>query len=283
VTVYHIAADLNLVGALSAMLEEDRVEEERMRKGETHDDTETVGQKCLKMKNDIGETPLDLAVKEGHVGCVMLLNNEADEEAARTYIQEEQTKLKGKTQDQSKPKKENEPVQSIKFKSKIDAIGAFEEEVEKSAEELLKITGTDNQQVNEQALQLKKEGNAHFVKREYTDAIKFYTDAIRKNPRDATFYSNRSACCMAVKDYDQALSDAIMTRLVRADWTKGFYRVAIARLALERFDDAAEAAWGGLKLDNENGELKSLLQKCVKKGRKDYHEKSTKNSSEENR
>jgi len=273
VTVYHIAADLNLVGTLAAMMDVDRDA------GECKDEMETIGHRCLQMKNINGETPLDLAVEEGHVGCVMLLMNEADEKVTRAYIQEEQRKSKLQTKVEPVTPKEikEDPTKPITFKSSIAAIGTVEQEVEKSALETLKMTRIDDP-TKDHALQLKSEGNTHFAKKDYTSAIKSYTDAIHTNPLDATFYSNRSACHMAVTNYSEALRDAIRTRTIKSDWPKGFYRVAIARLALERFDDAAEAAWGGLQLDNENDELKCLLQKCVKKGRKSHLEKSTSKS-----
>jgi hypothetical protein len=48
--------------------------------------------------------------------------------------------------------------------------------------------------------------------------------------------------------------------------------MAVARLHLERYEDAALAAWEGLQHYQENDELKSLLQKCVKNGRQDYQQ-----------
>ena len=41
----------------------------------------------------------------------------------------------------------------------------------------------------------------------------------------------------------------------------------------QRYEDAAVAAWEGLQKHPENEELQSLLRKCVKKGRTDYHQK----------
>merc|ERR1711957_827231 len=188
-------------------MDADLAEEGEIKEADDEEKKETVGQKCLRMKNDKGETPLDLAVQEGHVGCVMLLMNEADEKVARAYIQEEQIKSKAKVaqsvQVEDKNLDDDKPAQST-FKSKIDAIGAFEEEAEKSAQELLKKPSADDgQKMNALALQHKTEGNTHFAKREYTRAIECYTDAIQKNSCDATFYSNRSACYMAVKDYNK--------------------------------------------------------------------------------
>ena len=73
VTLYHMAADLNLVGTLAALLE-------------VNDDN-VVKEYCQR-KNANGETPLDLALQEGNVGCVMLLSGEQDEAAAQARIDE---------------------------------------------------------------------------------------------------------------------------------------------------------------------------------------------------
>jgi ankyrin repeat protein len=64
-----------------------------------------------------------------------------------------------------------------------------------------------------------------------------------------------------------ALQDAIWTIALRPDWPKSWYRCAMARLQLERFEDAAMAAWQGLQLDQSNHELQTLLRTCVERGR----------------
>jgi hypothetical protein len=46
--------------------------------------------------------------------------------------------------------------------------------------------------------------------------------------------------------------------------------MAVARLGLGKFEDAALSAWEGLQQDQDNDELKTLLQKCVRKGRKEH-------------
>ena len=51
---------------------------------------------------------------------------------------------------------------------------------------------------------------------------------------------------------------------------KAFYRVAVARMALERYEDAAVAAFEGCKLDDSNVELKNLLKEAVARGREKH-------------
>ena len=118
------------------------------------------------------------------------------------------------------------------------------------------------------ALDLKARGNQHFAKFKWELAKSCYTEAIAADPTDATFYCNGSACCMQQRDFDEALLDSVICRCLKPDWPKSCYRMAAARLALQRYEDAALSAWEGLRLDEDNDELKRLLQKFVKEGHK---------------
>lgn len=44
----------------------------------------------------------------------------------------------------------------------------------------------------EQAVELKNQGNEAFKAHNWPAAIDFYSKAIEKNPKEATFYSNRA-------------------------------------------------------------------------------------------
>jgi ankyrin repeat protein len=122
----------------------------------------------------------------------------------------------------------------------------------------------------------KDEGNNLFKVKKYPDALERYTTAIRLKGDDATFWSNRSACFLAMGDAPNALLDAEVCRRLRPDWTKGCYRLAAARLELGMFEDAAVAAFEGLKLDNNNLPLKVLTQEAVKRGKEEYQKSLSK-------
>jgi tetratricopeptide (TPR) repeat protein len=237
-----MAADLNLVGTLSSLLQK------------LGDD-----KAVLLQKNHDGLTPLDLAAQEGHVGCVLLLLPTEDgkeaptEEDAKGYI-EDHKKTKSKTAATTPEEAKKEEASVVK---KTDA---NEDEAQRMAAEIISSPDPSEEHV-QKALELKAKGNGHFTKKEWEPAHDFYSQAIAANPKEATFYSNRSACCMSMHRPKGAL---------RPIWSKACYRMAVARLELERYEDAALSAWEGLQQDQDNDELKSLLQKCVKKGRQDF-------------
>ena len=267
-SVYHIAADMNQIATLKTLIEVDATNSSNQ---------ETISSKCLNLKNDNGETPLDLAVQGGHIDCVMLLSNETNKEKAKMFMemsQREWKEIKSKKLNQedyisAQPTASNDPLSE-------DAAKAL-------AQEILSKAGSVSEVAKRDAANFKTEGNSFFAKKEWQLAIGAYTNAINSNPADATFYSNRSAAYMSAEMFDNALYDATMTRYLRPEWAKGCYRMAIARLALEKFEDAAVSAFEGLQIDEKSEELKSLLQKCIKKGRKQHLLDKKESNDEDNR
>jgi ankyrin repeat protein len=251
VTLFHMAADLNLVGTLALLLEKQQDKE------------------ILFQKNHDGLTALDLAAQEGHVGCVLLLLPETDgktptEDDAKAFT-EDYKQTNGKKETTAPPETQEKP------KDESPTTDATEDEAQRKAA-LVAASDDVSEADVQKAVDCKAQGNAHFVKKEWKQAHVFYSQAIEANPKEAAFYSNRSACNMMMQQPKAALQDAVMARTLKPNWSKACYRMAVARLELDRYEDAALAAWEGLQQDQENEELKSLLQKCVKKGRKDFQQ-----------
>jgi len=88
---------------------------------------------------------------------------------------------------------------------------------------------------------------------------------------------------MNLKNFNAALEDAVICKALKPDWSKAEYRLAIARLALLRYEDAAMAAWEGVKLSPDSEELQNLLKECVGEGRKDFLKKDDDKKEEENK
>jgi len=74
----------------------------------------------------------------------------------------------------------------------------------------------------------KAKGNAALKKKEFDEAIKCYTEAIKINGSNQVYYSNRSAAHLSKNDIANALKDAEQCIKIKPDWGKGYLRKAQA-------------------------------------------------------
>jgi len=250
INIFHMAADLNLVGTLAALVD-------------MHDKA-TIQEYCGK-KTATGETPLDVALLEGNLGCVMLLSGEQEEATAQAMIDEAKKNAPPRESSAATATPQVEPLPQTE--------GTDKDEVE-AMEVLAKIAGMAISDDDiKRSMELKQQGNQHFANKEWQQSLDYYSRAIELNPADATFYSNRSACCMELGRPEEALKDAVIARKLKPEWSKACYRMAVARLELGRYEDAAVAAFEGLQQDEDNVELRQLLKESVEKGRKEHEAK----------
>lgn len=285
ITVFHMAADLNLVLTLKALLEwEVEKEKNNVNNNDNNDNEKEETPKISQMENSMGESPLDLACKEKHLECVQLLLG--PDKDAHAFMQQYEKDHKGQQQQQhQQPQSDDiseQPPTENKSEQKDELLQEAECIFNKIKDSYNKAPA--DEQTEKTALDHKADGNQHYVKKEYEQAIQSYTKAIDNSSgmspdTIATFFSNRSACYNALNMGKSALQDALVTKLLRPDWPKSYFRVATAQLSLERFEDAACSAWEGLAKDQQNDELKSLLQKSVRQGKKDHFGKK-KNTEE---
>lgn len=110
--------------------------------------------------------------------------------------------------------------------------------------------------------ELKSKGNAALQSENFTEAIKFYTEAINLDPSNHILFSNRSAAYAKVNNYEQSLKDAEQTISLKSDWPKGYSRKGAALELLEKYDEAIVTYQEGLKIEPSNSLLNDALAKC---------------------
>ncbi|CAJ1328321.1 unnamed protein product [Effrenium voratum] len=113
------------------------------------------------------------------------------------------------------------------------------------------------------AAEAKAKGNAEFQAKNYKEAIKHFTEAIKHDPSDHVFFSNRSACYASLEQYDKALEDGTECVRLKPDWAKGYTRKGLAEYFLSKYDNAADTYKAGLKLAPEDATLKEGLKKAM--------------------
>lgn len=103
-------------------------------------------------------------------------------------------------------------------------------------------TLTQEQQSDSMADELRAKGNAAFTAKNFTEAIRFYDEAIAVDPKMVELYNNRSAANFELKRFDDAIEDAKRglkvsssskghMRLGNAYWAQG--RLELARSSYE--------------------------------------------------
>jgi stress-induced-phosphoprotein 1 len=110
------------------------------------------------------------------------------------------------------------------------------------------------------AQEWKEKGNNFLKNKNYDEALRCYTEAIKADPNDHVHYSNRSACYFNMQNYKSALEDGIECVKRKSDWSKGYLRKAMAESKLEMFEEALETYKKGLQLEPNNAQLKEGLK-----------------------
>ncbi|GMH47244.1 hypothetical protein TrRE_jg7610 [Triparma retinervis] len=248
VTIAHIAGDNGMVGTLRAM-----------------GGTET-GRKAMGMDNEEGESAAELAAGQGYGECVKVILEATGEGEGWERRYEELKEISDKRV-RAKPavvEKEEEGEkgeEEVVWEDEVAAVEEWRRKVEGKGE----VTEADKEEAGGE----KGRGNGEFGRGNYKDAVGHYGKAITADPTERTYYSNRCACHLKLKDYPSALADAAVVREMSPEWNKGIHRLASARMGMRRYQAAAEAAWEGLKVEPGNQDLKDLMQKAVKKGREE--------------
>ncbi|XP_071735465.1 uncharacterized protein [Rutidosis leptorrhynchoides] len=123
-------------------------------------------------------------------------------------------------------------------------------------------------EAKKKAAEAKSRADDAFRRKEYEMAVDAYTQAIDFDPSDAALFSNRSLCWVRVGQADKALMDAQSCRELRPNWVKAWYREGSALRLMQRFEEAANAFYEGVKLEPENMEVVHAFREAVEAGRK---------------
>lgn len=114
----------------------------------------------------------------------------------------------------------------------------------------------------QQAQEFKDKGNKAFAAGSFDESLTWYNKAIQADPNDHVLYSNRSAAHVGAKHYDKALESADQCIKINKKWAKGYYRKAVALIALNRSADAVVTLKLGLQQEPGNTDLLNKLKEA---------------------
>jgi tetratricopeptide (TPR) repeat protein len=111
------------------------------------------------------------------------------------------------------------------------------------------------------AAEEKKElGNQAFANKDYQGAISYYTEAITRNPKNHIYYSNRSACHVALEQWVEAAADAKQCLKLCPQFVKAYYRLSLAQMAMDDLDAAQSTVKMGLNVEPNSLQLSKQLR-----------------------
>ncbi|KAJ7952463.1 Hsp70-Hsp90 organizing protein [Quillaja saponaria] len=109
----------------------------------------------------------------------------------------------------------------------------------------------------------REKGNEFFKQQKYPEAVRHYTEALRRNPKDPKVYSNRAACYTKLGALPEGLKDAEKCIELDPFFCKGYTRKGAIQFFMKEYDKALETYQEGLKHDRNNQELLDGIKRCV--------------------
>ncbi|PPR89305.1 hypothetical protein GOBAR_AA31376 [Gossypium barbadense] len=124
----------------------------------------------------------------------------------------------------------------------------------------------------------REKGNECFKQQKYPEAVKHYTESLRRNPKDPKVYSvlaslsvtnaekaysNRAACYTKLGALPEGLKDAEKCIELDPTFSKGYTRKGAVQFFMKEYDKALETYQEGLKHDPNNQELLDGVRRCV--------------------
>ncbi|XP_051114985.1 hsp70-Hsp90 organizing protein 3 [Andrographis paniculata] len=109
----------------------------------------------------------------------------------------------------------------------------------------------------------REKGNQYFKEQKFPEAVKHYTEAIKRNPKDPKGYSNRAACYTKLGAMPEGLKDAEKCIELDPTFTKGYTRKGAVQFFMKEYDKALETYREGLKHDPQNQELLEGVGRCM--------------------
>jgi len=162
----------------------------------------------------------------------------------------------------SKTKRYDEAIEAYKKSLTEDRTAQTLEllrKTEKLAEEKTKSDYIDP----EKSAQAKERGNEFFRNQKYPESVQEYSEAIKRNPKDHTIYSNRAASYTKLGEYNYALKDCDECIKLKPDFAKVYSRKGAAHYLMREYEKALDAYDKGMKLDPSNTEMEEGTRRVM--------------------
>ncbi|KAI0321169.1 phosphoprotein phosphatase [Amylostereum chailletii] len=125
-----------------------------------------------------------------------------------------------------------------------------------------------------ESAKLKAEANKAFSDHDFPRAAELYSQAIQRNPLDATLFCNRAYTRLKLEEHGYALHDASRAIELKPKYVKAYYLRAMCSLQTLKYPAAIADLRKVLQLEPKNQQVKLLLDSTQKLVRKIEFEKA---------
>jgi len=181
--------------------------------------------------------------------------------------------------EQEKAKKERDSKNSEKKKEedekKIKEDNLRKEKEEQDRLNSLSFEERESIKNKKEAEKLKLQGNEEFKKKNFTEALSYYTQANKLNPEELTYYLNLAGCYHELKTYDKVIQNCEHVIENTNDFVKkgkAYGRIAFAYQEMNDVDKAIDYFEKSL-LENNDKTIKEYLKEAQKLKKKLDEEK----------
>ncbi|KAH8955386.1 hypothetical protein BDL97_08G134800 [Sphagnum fallax] len=109
----------------------------------------------------------------------------------------------------------------------------------------------------------REKGSELFKSAQYPQAVKHYSEAIKRNSTDAKAYSNREACYSKQGPFPERLKDADKCIEFDPSFAKGYSPKGTIQFFMKEYDKALETYQTGLKYNDGNQGLMDGTSRCI--------------------
>lgn len=135
----------------------------------------------------------------------------------------------------------------------------------------------------EKAEEARLQGKEYFTKGDWPNAVKAYTEMIKRSPDDARGYSNRAAALAKLMSFPEAIADCDQAIAKDGNFVRAYIRKASAQIAVKEYASAIETLSIAGERDREvnNGQNQREIEQLYMKASQQRFEPANANESAE--
>ena len=118
---------------------------------------------------------------------------------------------------------------------------------------------------NDKAEEANNRGNEKYKKHDFVEALKDYTEAVKRNPKSPKYFSNRAACYIKLLSFTEALYDCEKALELDPTFLRAHQRFCNVQVMMKRYHKAMTSYEHAIKLYPDDKELKEGYAKCMAK------------------